>query len=76
MPTSMEPTRSGALFFGFPGRAVFSPVGVWAEVWHPKSIVLYIYEDEICAAYAADSMAEDAAEREREYQEQNKEEEE
>ena len=35
-----------------------------------------IYEDEICAAYAADSMAEDAAEREREYQEQNKEEEE
>lgn len=35
-----------------------------------------IYDDEISAAYAADSMAEDAAEREREYQEQNKEEEE
>ena len=35
-----------------------------------------IYEDETDAAYAADSMAEDAAEREREYQEQNKEEEE
>ena len=35
-----------------------------------------IYEDEISAAYAADSMAEDVAEREREYQEQNKEDEE
>lgn len=29
-----------------------------------------IYDDEIYAAYVADSMAEDAAEREREYQEQ------
>ena len=34
-----------------------------------------IYDDEIVAAYAADSMAEDVADREREYQEQNEEDE-
>ena len=34
-----------------------------------------IYDDEIDAAYAADSMAEDAAEREREYKEQQNQEE-
>ena len=34
-----------------------------------------IYDDEIDAAYAADSMAEDAAEREREYKEHNEEDE-